>query len=207
MQRILLGHGMARFTWCGKQKNYRMPRNICILDEQCKTVYYNFIFQCALVYILKHSCFVCVCIQLFATPQSVACQPPLSIEFSRQEYWNGLPFSPPGDLPDPGIEPVSPVSSALAGGSFTTKPLVYLTLKFNWAFYILSVNPRHGSCMTRKQKGQEEAQKLHDTPGQQVDRKTRHFILVHQLHQTEKKLHKKLLLCWKVLNLNCHLLF
>ena len=61
--------------------------------------------------------------------------------------------------------------------------------------------------MTRKQKGQEEAQKLHDTPGQEVDRKTRHFILVHQLHQIEEKLHKKLLLCWKVLNLNRYLLF
>ena len=47
---------------------------------------------------------------------------PLSIRFSRQEYWNGLPFPPPGVLPNPGIEPVSPVSSALVGRFFTTEP-------------------------------------------------------------------------------------
>ena len=44
----------------------------------------------------------------------------LSMELSRQEYWNGLPCPPPGDLPDPGIEPPSLTSPALAGGFFTT---------------------------------------------------------------------------------------
>ena len=44
------------------------------------------------------------------------------MEFSRQEHWNGLLFPPPGDLPNPGIEPVSLTSSALAGGFFTTAP-------------------------------------------------------------------------------------
>ena len=44
---------------------------------------------------------------------NVAHQAPLSMGFSRQEYWNGLPFPPPGDLPNPGIKPVSPVSPAL----------------------------------------------------------------------------------------------
>ena len=44
------------------------------------------------------------------------------MEFPRQEYWSGLPFPFPGDLPDPGIEPMSPVSPALAGGFFTTEP-------------------------------------------------------------------------------------
>ena len=53
-------------------------------------------------------------------PWTVANQAPLSMGFPRQEYWNGLPFSPPGDLPDPGIEPDSLTSSALAGGFFTT---------------------------------------------------------------------------------------
>ena len=47
-------------------------------------------------------------VQLFATPWTVAYQAPLSMGFSRQEYWNGLPFPSPGDLPDPGIEPGSP---------------------------------------------------------------------------------------------------
>ena len=58
-------------------------------------------------------------VRLSATPWTVAPQPPLSMGFSRQEYWSGLPGPPPGDLPDPGIEPSSP---ALAGGFFTTEP-------------------------------------------------------------------------------------
>ena len=48
------------------------------------------------------------CVQLFATAWTVACQAPLSLGFSRQEYWSGLPCLSPGDLPDPGIEPRSP---------------------------------------------------------------------------------------------------
>ena len=60
-------------------------------------------------------------VQLFATLWTVAHQAPLSREFPRQEYWSGLPFPSPGDLPDPGVEPVSPVSPALAGGFFTTR--------------------------------------------------------------------------------------
>ena len=54
----------------------------------------------------------------------VNCSPPGSsgMEFSRQEHWSGLPVPPPGDLPTPGIETASPVSPALAGGSFTTGP-------------------------------------------------------------------------------------
>ena len=53
-------------------------------------------------------------------PWTVACQAPLSTEFSGQEYWGGLPFPPPEDLPDPGIRPTSPASPALADGFFTT---------------------------------------------------------------------------------------
>ena len=58
------------------------------------------------------------CVQLFVTPLFVACQAPLSMGFSRQEYWSGLPLPPSGDLPDPGMEPVSP---SLAGRFFTTE--------------------------------------------------------------------------------------
>ena len=61
-------------------------------------------------------------VRLFATPGTVAHQAPLSMGFSRQEYWSGLPLPPPGDLPDPGIEPVSLASPALAGGFLTTGP-------------------------------------------------------------------------------------
>ena len=59
------------------------------------------------------------CVRLFAAPQTVARQAPLSMGFSRQEYRSGVPRSLPGDLPDPGIEPVSLVSPALAGEFFT----------------------------------------------------------------------------------------
>ena len=59
-------------------------------------------------------------VQLFATPPTVARQAPLSMGFSQQEYWGGLPFPPPGDLLDPGIELMSLTSPALAGGFFTT---------------------------------------------------------------------------------------
>ena len=60
------------------------------------------------------------CVRLFETPWTVACQAPLSMGFSGQEYWNGLPFPSPGHLPNPGIEPASLMSPALAGGFFTT---------------------------------------------------------------------------------------
>ena len=56
------------------------------------------------------SCFSCVC--LFATLWTAACQAPLSMGFSRQEYWRWLPCPPPGDHPDPGIEPASPALQA-----------------------------------------------------------------------------------------------
>ena len=51
-------------------------------------------------------------VRLFAIPWTVAYQAPLSMEFSRQEYWSGLPFPSPGDLPDPGINPGSPALQA-----------------------------------------------------------------------------------------------
>ena len=59
-------------------------------------------------------------VQLFATPWTIACQVPLSMGFSRQEYWSGLPFPPPGNFLDPEIETVSLMFPALAGRFFTT---------------------------------------------------------------------------------------
>ena len=61
-------------------------------------------------------------VQLFETPWTVACQVPLPMGFFRQEYWSGLQFPPPGDLPDPGIKPASPESPELAGRFFTAEP-------------------------------------------------------------------------------------
>ena len=60
------------------------------------------------------------CVQVFAAPWTVAHQPLLPMEFSRQEHWNGLSFPTPGGLPNPGIEPVSVAFPALAGMFFTT---------------------------------------------------------------------------------------
>ena len=57
---------------------------------------------------------------ILATPWTVAHQALLSMGFPRQEYWSELPFPSPGDLPDPGIKPMSLASPALAGGLFTT---------------------------------------------------------------------------------------
>ena len=70
--------------------------------------------------------FQCVCAKLlqscptFGTLWTVACQGPLSVGFSRKEYWYGLPCPPPGDLPDPGIVPASLMSPELAGGFLPT---------------------------------------------------------------------------------------
>ena len=68
------------------------------------------------------------------TPRTVAAQAPLSIRFPRKEYWSGLPLPSPGDLPDPGTEPGSPHSPALAGGFFTTEPS---RKPFNVSKYVL----------------------------------------------------------------------
>ena len=61
----------------------------------------------------------------FATPWTVAHQVPLSMGFSQQEYWSGLPYPPPGDFPDPGIKPVSPAAPALHAG-----PLCWVTRSY-----------------------------------------------------------------------------
>ena len=60
--------------------------------------------------------------QILCDPMSVTHQAPLSMEFSRQEYWSGLPFPPSGDLPHPGLELETPVSPAIVGRFFTTEP-------------------------------------------------------------------------------------
>ena len=62
------------------------------------------------------------CVQLFVTPWTVAHQAPLSMGLSRQEYWSGSPCPPPGNLPDPEIEPASPMSPALPADFLPTEP-------------------------------------------------------------------------------------
>ena len=87
-----------------------------------------------------HCC--CCCrfsrVRLYVTPGTVARQAPLSLRFSRQEYWSGLPGPPPGDLPNPGIKPAS-LTSTLAGTFFTTSttweaPYLLYQLVALWLF-------------------------------------------------------------------------
>ena len=74
--------------------------------------------------LLEYIVLVLRCVLLIVTPWTVAHQAPLSLGFSRQESWSGLPCPPPVDIPHPGIEPVFPVSPA--AGFFTTEPRVQL---------------------------------------------------------------------------------
>ena len=78
--------------------------------------------MCVYVYISMCITSMLSQVQLFVTLWIVARQAPLSMGFSRKEYWSGLLFPSPGDLLNPGIEPMSLVSPALAGGFFTTEP-------------------------------------------------------------------------------------
>ena len=75
-------------------------------------------------------CVVLSRVRIFATPWTAARQAPLSMEFSTQNYWSGLPFPTPGYLPNPGIEPKSLASPALTSRVFTTvppgKPILYV---------------------------------------------------------------------------------
>ena len=79
--------------------------------ETCILSYLKWMFLSML------SCFSCV--QLFVTPWTKIHQVLLSMGLFRQEYWSGLPCTPPGDLPDPGVQPMSLVSPTLAGVIFT----------------------------------------------------------------------------------------
>ena len=98
---------------------------------RCKLQHKNMLTQgCAFVFSVyirskgaihgRLLCLLLTHIQLFVTAWPVAHQAPLSMGVSRQEYWNGLPCPPPGDLSDPGIEPVSLMSAARAGRIFIT---------------------------------------------------------------------------------------
>ena len=86
----------------------------------CLTLFYCHILDMIFIFYPMLSCTV---VSDSATPWTVAHQAPLSMGFSRQEYWSGLPCPTPGDLADPGIEPTSPASPALAGRFFTTEQL------------------------------------------------------------------------------------
>ena len=97
-----------------------MNLNFCRqMTARNQTTVFNPLCECVCV------CVVCTFshVHLFVTSWTVVCQAPLSMEFSRQEYWSGLPFPTPGHLPQPGIETESLASSALAGRFLITRDL------------------------------------------------------------------------------------
>ena len=77
--------------------------------------------------------------RLCATLWTVACQAPLSMGFSRQEYWSGLPCPPPGDLPNPGIEPASLMSPALAGRFLSTSVTWEVLFDIPWGLKVIVI--------------------------------------------------------------------
>ena len=113
------------------------------IEIPCETIWIWW-FLCVM-----HACLSCFShVWLCVIPWTVACQAPLSMGFSRQEYWSGLPFPPPGDLPNPGIESTSLVSPALASGFFISSAtwevhfrslitLILLLKLFCWFLYLM----------------------------------------------------------------------
>ena len=105
---------LVNFYWLGKARNPGWY-HYCGLEHPLQThlrPLSAWLFLC----MLSHSSWV----RLFVTTWTIAHQTPLSIGFSRQEYWSGLSCPPPGDRPNPGTKPVSLTSPALAGEFFTT---------------------------------------------------------------------------------------
>ena len=95
----------------GKKKKKTSKKSVCLYRILQNDFCYIYLCVCLHVCVFSH-------VQLFAMPWTVARQASLSMGFSRQEYWSGLPCPPPGDLPDPGTEHKSPGSPALQTDSF-----------------------------------------------------------------------------------------
>ena len=112
--------GKEERDWVGGPEGRRIPHHQAILQPQLGVLPFHVILT--LPEIAQGPTHACVlsCFsrgQFFITLWTVHHQTPLPMGFSRQEYWSGLPFSSPGDLPNPGTEPVSPASSALQADS------------------------------------------------------------------------------------------
>ena len=95
-------------------------------------LFYNYLILC-FTSLCVHACMCVVsCVQLFETPWTIAAhQAPLSKEFSKQEYWSGILFLSPGDLPYPGIKPTSLTSPTLQVGSLPAEPPEELLLLYH----------------------------------------------------------------------------
>ena len=115
--------GMVLMPWSTWNSSFSA---LCMMHALCIYVFSEILLSKVLT-TNSLSSFACACmlsrlsrIRLFVTPWTLTCQAPLSMGFSRQEYWSGLLWPPSGDLSDSGSEPVSPTSPALAGEFFTS---------------------------------------------------------------------------------------
>ena len=109
-------------AWCTKRNPASFPDptpTLPLLPIQKKHNNSHYVCVCTCVHVCAHTPSR---IWLSATPWIVVHQIPLSMKFSRQEYWNGLPFPTSRDLPDPRMEPTSLASPELAGRLFSTAP-------------------------------------------------------------------------------------
>ena len=126
------GRRMHTANWCGLGTQRAWPLTLPLFSglEQINSFLptpdsssvrwdYNTIRQSRCNMVRMHAKLLS-CVWLFETLWTVALQAPLSMGFSRQEYWNGLPCPPPGDLPNTGVKPTSLTSPELAGRFFTT---------------------------------------------------------------------------------------
>ena len=97
---------------------------VCCQPPSCCEFTWPFLRTCRERYLPLTRAYVCVCCSVwpFVIPWAVARQVPLSMGFSRQKCWSRLPFCTPGNLSNPGIEPASLASPALAGGFFAAEP-------------------------------------------------------------------------------------
>ena len=119
--------------------NTRNPRHLDVPFPEV-SIPSNFVIITSLIFLSStiHMCMCVLATQSCSTrcnPMDCTCQAPLSMEFSRQEYWSGLPFPSPGDLPNPGIKPRSP---ALQADTLRSKPKrkpIYVWLMIIVQFY------------------------------------------------------------------------
>ena len=105
-------------------------------------------------------------VQLFATPWTVACQAPLSMGFSRQEYWSGLPLPSPGDLSNPGIEPGSSALQAEALPSEPPRKPIGINLCFLFSSYVYHLRIYLNNFFQKKTTEQSWACRMMHVPGQ-----------------------------------------
>ena len=102
------------------KETYNLSSKSRSFQQWCRYYWCLFVFSWHSSHVWVHAKLLQSCSILCAMLGTVSRQAPLSMGFSRQEYWSGLPSPPPGDLPDPGIKPASLMSPVLAGRFFTT---------------------------------------------------------------------------------------